>query len=46
MSKLKKIVEEARERKTKGIDLSDRGIQNLNEVPGLSICYFFTIDVF
>lgn len=36
MSKIKKIVEEAKEKKTKGIDLSDRGIQNLNEVPGLS----------
>lgn len=36
MSKLKKIVDESRENKTPRIDLSDRGIQNINEVPGLS----------
>ena len=36
MSKLKKIVDESRDKKTKQIDLSDRGIQNINEVPGLS----------
>lgn len=36
MSKLKKIIDDAKSSKTKEIDLSDRGIQNLNEVPGLS----------
>jgi len=36
MSKLKKIVDESKEKKTKQIDLSDRGISNINEVPGLS----------
>ncbi|XP_002126629.2 ras suppressor protein 1-like [Ciona intestinalis] len=35
MSKLKKIVEDSKNQKMKVIDLSDRGIQNLNEVPGL-----------
>lgn len=35
MSKLKKIIEDARKNGTGQVDISDRGIQSFNDIPAL-----------
>ena len=44
-SKLKKLVDEAKENGEQDLDLSDRNIQNINEVPGLRKPLSFINDI-